>query len=262
MKNTLSNFILGSLLLLAFSSFISAAPSAVYQAVGPTASSIQGTVDQFRNALGGANNGNAAGPLAGGRREINWDGGGSTATAIGANPFDGFLNIRGGRFVTDGAGFLQAPASGLAGFFGNSLYASIFGTFSPVRLFTPIDSNLTEAQFFIPGSNGGTAATTRAFGVVFTDIDSTEQQSRPGRCNSCTRVEYYDADGSLLFTSFAPAAPGDGNLSFVGVVFDDARIASVRITAGAAAASPIAFDSLDVVMMDDFIYGEPQAILE
>jgi len=260
MKKTISNFIRGSFILLAFSSFINAAPSAVFQAVGPTANSIQGTVDQFRAALGGANNGNAAGPLATGRREINWDGGGSTATSIGATPFDVFLNNRGGRFSTDGTGFLQAPASGLAAFFGNQIYGSIFNSFSPVRLFTPIDSNRTEAVFFIPGSNGGLPATTRGFGVVFTDIDSTEQQSRPGRCNSCTRLEYLDAEGHLLFTTFAPAAPGNGNLSFVGVIFDDARIASVRITAGATAASPVEFDLLDVVMMDDFIYGEPQAV--
>src|SRR5262245_29795432 len=35
--------------------------------------SIQATVDSFRAALGDPNNGNAAGPLASGRREINWD---------------------------------------------------------------------------------------------------------------------------------------------------------------------------------------------
>src|SRR5438874_1674367 len=35
-------------------------------------SSIQGTVDAFRAALGDPNNGNAPGPLFSGRREINW----------------------------------------------------------------------------------------------------------------------------------------------------------------------------------------------
>ena len=39
--------------------------------------SIQPEVDAFRAALGEPNNGNAAGPLASGRREINWDGGGA-----------------------------------------------------------------------------------------------------------------------------------------------------------------------------------------
>ena len=55
-------------------------PPAVFQAAGPTADSIQGTVDEFRAALGNPNNGNDPGPLATGRREINWDGGGNNNT--------------------------------------------------------------------------------------------------------------------------------------------------------------------------------------
>src|SRR5262245_31127392 len=46
----------------------------VFQAAGPNVSSIQSAVDQFRIALGGDNNGVAAGTDTG-RREINWDGG-------------------------------------------------------------------------------------------------------------------------------------------------------------------------------------------
>ena len=38
------------------------------------------TVDAFRTALGDPNNGNNPGPLASGRREINWDGGGNNFT--------------------------------------------------------------------------------------------------------------------------------------------------------------------------------------
>src|SRR5512134_252790 len=59
---------------------------AVFQAAGPTAESIQGTVDAYRAALGDPNNGNTAGPLAAGRREINWDGGGSDATTAPVTP--------------------------------------------------------------------------------------------------------------------------------------------------------------------------------
>jgi hypothetical protein len=261
--NTKRQLIFKSIFAAAFFAALAVIPTAaqtVFQASGPDAASIQGAVDQFRAALGGANNGNAPGPLAGGRREINWDGGGSTATSIGATPFDVFLNTRGGRFSTDGVGFLQAPASGMGDFFGNPGYAAIFRTFSPVRLFTPIDSNLTEAQFFIPGSNGGIEASTRAFGVVFTDIDSSGQQSRFRPCNTCTVVDFLDAAGNIVFSSLAPASPGNGNLSFLGVVFDDARIARVRIRAGAAVAGPTEFDALDLVMMDDFIYAEPQAL--
>ena len=76
---------------------------AVFQAAGPTANSIQSTVDAFRAALGDPNNGNA-GPLASGRREINWDGGGNNNTTTPpVTPFDVFLNTRGARFTTRGS---------------------------------------------------------------------------------------------------------------------------------------------------------------
>jgi hypothetical protein len=259
MKNAVRKFILGNFILLVFANLAGAQP-VVFKAAGPTAVSIQGTVDQFRASLGGANNGNTPGPLAAGRREINWDGGGSTATSVGTTPFDVFLNTRGGRFETDGPGFLQAPASGLGDFLGNPTYANIFRSFSPVRLFSPIDSNLTVARFFIPGTAGGVPAATRGFGVVFTDVDSNEQPVRNRPCNTCTTVEFLDAEGNVLFNSFAPSAPGDGNLSFLGAVFEDARVASVRIKAGNKAAGAAEFDSIDLVMMDDFIYGEPQLL--
>src|SRR5262245_42040950 len=63
----------------------------VFQAAGPTAASIQGTVDAFRAALGDPNNANNPGPLTSGRREINWDGGGSDTTTDPVTPFNVFL---------------------------------------------------------------------------------------------------------------------------------------------------------------------------
>ena len=233
----------------------------VFQAAGPNPASIQSTVDQFRNALGGTNNGNASGPIAGGRREINWDGGGSTATSLGVTPFDVFLNTRGNRSTTPGTGFVQAPAAGLAGLFGNPAYATIFQAFSPSRLFSAIGSNITETTFFEPGSGDTKPALTRAFGVVFTDVDLPDGSGpggKRGNRHASTLVEYFGADGELLFSSFVPAAPGDGSISFFGIVLPDPRIARVRITAGGAI--PGADDTDDVVVMDDFIYGEPKAI--
>ncbi|MGH8500736.1 MAG: hypothetical protein ACRERV_18280, partial [Methylococcales bacterium] len=198
--------------------------AAVFQAAGPNAASIQGVVDQFRAALGGVNNGSTPGTLAG-RREINWDGGGSTATSPGPTPFDVFLNSRGGRFTTPGSGFVQAPASGLADIFGNLSYAGIFKTFSPVRFFSPVGSNVTEVQFFVPGSRGGIPAASRGFGAVFADVDLPDGSGpgeKRGNRHSSTLIRYYGADGSLLFSSFVPASPGDGSLSFFGIVLNDA----------------------------------------
>jgi hypothetical protein len=235
----------------------------VFQAAGTSAASIQSTVDQFRAALGATNNGNNPGQ-ASGHREINWDGGSPTnaATSLSGTPLTAFLNTRGANITTRGSGFVQAPASGLADTFGNSSYATIFHAFSPLRLFSPIASNVTVVEFAVPGSNGNTPATTTGFGVVFTDVDSPDgsrPDDRTGNRHASTVIEYFGTHGELLFKSFAPASPGDGNLSFLGVVFDDARIARVKIIAGDAAPGPND-GSADIVMMDDFLYGEPTAL--
>jgi len=236
----------------------------VFQAAGPDIASIQNTIDQYRAALGATNNGNAPGPLTNGRREINWDGGGSTATSVVGTPFTGFLANRGALFATTGTGFVQAPLAGLAETFHNETYVTIFQPFSPQRLFSPIDSNVTEAQFFVPGGGDAPApATTTGFGAVFTDVDLPDGSGsgdKNGNRKASTLIECFGTDGGLLFRSVAPASPGDGSLSFIGIVFVDARIARVRITSGDAAPGPNDDGTHDIVMMDDFLYGEPQPL--
>jgi hypothetical protein len=242
----------------------------VFQAAGSTAASIQSPVDAFRAALGNPNNGNNPGPLASGRREINWDGGNPNVldTTAPVTPFNVFLNTRGSQFTTPGLGLSQAPPSGgpqggLAVLFGNPTYGKIFRTFSPSRLFTPVGSNITEGLFFIPGTNGTVHATVRGFGAVFTDVDQPDGSGpggKKGNRHASTLIEYFGADGKLLFSSFVSASPGDGNLSFFGIVFDDARIARVRIETGDVAPGPNDDRKHDIVVMDDFIYGEPQLL--
>jgi len=229
----------------------------VFQAAGPTAASIQGTVDAFRAAVGDPNNGNNPGPLTVGRREINWDGGdpNNMDTTAPVTPFDTFLNIRGAEFTTPGVGLSQAATSGLAVLFNNATYATIFTTFSPSRLFTPVGSNVTNGSFFVPGTNGVTPATVTAFGAVFTDVDQPDGTRR----KAGALIEYFDQSGKRIFSSAVPASPGDASLSFIGIKFDDARIASIQIT---TAEAPGANDDRrhDIVMMDDFIFGEPQPL--
>jgi hypothetical protein len=242
---------------------------AVFQAAGPNVASIQSSVDAFRAALGNPNNGNA-GPLDTGHREINWDGAGGvdTTTTVPVTPFNVFLNTRGSQFTTPGLGFTQAPASGgpqggLAVLFDNPSYALIFQPFSNMRLFTPVGSNITEALFFQPGSNGTVQATVTGFGAVFTDVDQPDGSGpsvKHGNRGASTLIEFFGVHGELLFSSYVPASPGDGSLSFFGVKFNDARIASVRITAGNAVPGPDDDSKSDIVMMDDFIYGEPKAL--
>jgi hypothetical protein len=212
-------------------------------------------VDAFRAALGNPNNANAAGPLGSGRREINWDGGGDATTPAGS-VFTGFLNIRGAQFVTPGTGFVQAPTSGgpqggLATFFNNATYATIFSTFSPLRLFAPVGSTITDVSFFIPGTNGGVPATVSGFGAVFTDVDL---------ANS-TSMQFFDVFNNSLGIFSVPASTvASGGLSFLGVTFDAGeRIGRVRIISGNAALGPNDGSGIDVVAMDDFIFSEPVA---
>src|SRR5881397_1452027 len=228
-------------------------PPTVFQVAGPTAASIQSTVDAFRAELGVPNNGNTPGPLASGRREINWDGGGAnTNTDVPVTPFNVFLNTRGGQFTTPGTGLSQAPPSGgpqggLAVLFNNPTYGTIFRTFSPQRLFTAVGSNITEGLFFVPGSNGTVRATVSGFGAVFTDVDRPTGSGPERNRRASTLIEYFgtaaadgddDDDEKLLFKGVVPASPGDGSLSFFGIVFKDARIARVRITSGSVAPGP------------------------
>jgi hypothetical protein len=241
---------------------VSAGP-VVVQAAGPDPESITPVVEVFREALGDLNP-NVAGSFPSGRREINWDGVPDAFAAPNLLPPD-FFNVnspRGAVFETPGSGVQvsanQDNPTGTPIEFGNinPTYPELFRTFSPQRLFTALDSTVTEVRFFVPGST--TPATVSGFGAVFTDVD---------RLTS-TKIEYIDAAGQLLFRAFVQPLPGrHETLSFLGVRFEDGeRIAKVRITSGNANLSPNTFegplDSLfvDLVVMDDFIYGEPQAI--
>jgi hypothetical protein len=241
---------------------VAAAP--VFFEVGGSAapSSIQTTVDAFRAALGDPNNMNAPGPLASGRREINWDGGGPPvdANAPGGTPFNVFLNTRGGQFLTDGTGFLQAPPSGgpqdgLAGAFSNPTYGTTFGVFSPNRDFTPVGSTTTLGVFFIPGTAGGTPAEVSGFGAVFTDVDLADT----------TEIEFFDRNSNLLTSrSVLPGSVPDASLSFLGVTFNAGeKIAFIRITTGTDPLAQGVNDNpaagTDLVVMDDFLFAEPVA---
>ena len=233
----------------------------MFQAAGPTETSIELVVAEFRVALG-IDNGNNPGPLGGGRREINWDGGGAaTNTTDPVTPFETFLNSRGARFTTKGTGLSQATPAGLVTLFKNTDYLTIFNTFSAPRLFTPVGSNITEATFFVPGSLGKTRATVRGFGAVFTDVDQPGGKG-PGKSanlQASTLLDFFDANNNRVFSSVVPGSPGDGSLSFFGVLFDEATIARVVITTGTAAPGRDD-DERDIVMMDDFIFSEPEAL--
>jgi hypothetical protein len=219
----------------------------VREAAGANAAAIQAAVDQFRADLGGANNGNTVGTQPAGRREINWDGGGAAANVtLDPIPMTRF-SARGASFVTPGSGFeisgQPLPEFGEL----NATYPGLFASFSSPRIFSPLNSNVMDVLFHVPGDTA-VAAAVGGFGAVFTDVDSA----------TSTRLEFYSPDGVLLYERFVPAAGGNETLSFLGVSFDSGELVGrVRIVSGNVALGPNEGGTLDVVAMDDFIYAEP-----
>jgi len=134
----------------------------------------------------------------------------------------------------------------------NPTYPTIFQTFSPPKLFTPLGSNLTDVTFFVAGST--TPATVSGFGAVFTNV------ANP----NTTSIQYFDFYGTSLGTFFVPATAGGKTLSFLGVTFNAGeRVGRVRITTGTTALGPNdAPPGTNIVVMDDFIYGEPVACIQ
>src|SRR5262249_56202786 len=78
---------------------------------GANAAAVTDTVNAFRAALGNPNNANDPGPLAPGRREINWDGGGPPVIdgTAAVTPFTVFQNTRGATFTTPATGLTPPP---------------------------------------------------------------------------------------------------------------------------------------------------------
>ncbi|MCZ2341199.1 MAG: VCBS repeat-containing protein [Bacteroidales bacterium] len=203
--------------------------------------------DQFRTDLGDT------------RREITWDGVATNQADPNTLPGNAFAG-QGLRLTTTGTGFKvsgdPAVVGNAASQFGsiNTTYRTAFQqSFTTPRLFTPIGSNITTINFVVPGSD--TPATVRGFGAVFSDVDTA----------AGAKIEFFDVDGNLIFSRAVPHLSGNGNLSFLGASFDTASIATVRITSGEAAIAASVDDitqggKADLVVMDDFVYGEPGSI--
>jgi len=238
---------------IAMQSSVVAAP-VVFQDIGPTGGDIQATVDAFSTALGSPLNGSLLGPLAGGRRGINWDGPDSVVPFdLPGNTFNSPPVTRGVELSTPGTGFrVSNDAGGIDVEFDsfNANYPGEFTTFSSPRLFSPVGSNVVDVNFFVPGSSA--PATVSGFGAVFTDVDT-----------PVSRIEYFDENDS--FISSTTVLTQDKGLSFLGVIFDAGeRIGRVRITLGNSALGPNddASGNVDVVVLDDFFYSEPAALPE
>jgi hypothetical protein len=156
---------------------------------------------------------------------------------------------RGVVFSTPGTGFLVSANAGGATppLFG---FPNDFQTFSPQKLFTAVNSNITDVNFFVPGTN--IAATTDAFGLIFVDVEVA----------GSTHIDFFDQNNTQIFTRTALVAGNEG-LSFLGAVANAGeQIARVRITSGAntiVSNGVLGNPNDDAAVMDDFLYAEPLA---
>ena len=212
-------------------------------------------VEEYRTLFGGQNNGGDPGSKgATGYREINWDSLPDEEAAPNQYAPDFFNQpaaprARGALLETPGEGLMVSadrdnPYGALPRFGNiNPTYADIFKVFSEERLFSPVGSNIVDLTFFVPGTN--TPAGVRGFGAIYTDVDTDH-----------TAFEYFDINGNSLGKFQTPIA--DNGLSFLGVAFPQPIVHRVRIAYGTDALGPNDGNGVDVAVMDNFIYGEPQ----
>lgn len=212
---------------------------------------ITASIAEFRGVLGDPVNGGAAGSQPVGRREISWDGVPADLTNNELFPGD-FFNTRAPRgvvFTTPGNGF-RTSDNNVTDL--DPSFAQEFAFFSPRKTFLAAGSNVMDVDFRVPG--GTDPASVRGFGVVFSDVD---------RPNSAT-LEFFSREGSLGRFE-APVRAAGSSLSFLGVTFEGKIVTRVRITSGRAAVIAGSRDvsgggANDLVIMDDFLFDEPQPV--
>lgn len=217
---------------------------------------IQAKIDEYKALLGADNGGVPGTQGATGFREVNWDGLTDAECAPTYYVPDLFNSptaprSRGIVLSTPGTGLLVSADSnnptGTLPSFGNinPTYVNTFPAFSGERLFSPVGSNIADIRFYVPGTS--TKAVVRGFGAVYVDVDRVEN----------TAFEYFDINDKSLGTYATPVL--DGGHVFLGVLFPEAVVHRVRIEYGNTALGPDDGGSVDVSVMDNFIYGEPQA---
>ena len=202
---------------------------------------------EFRTAVGDPANAGGAGPQPGGRREIRWDGVPGEQVNTDAFPADFFLNA-GLISTTDGVG-LRVSDNDFRDV--NPTYEAEFEAFSPIKTFMATGSARMTLDFRVPGTQQ--AGLVNGIGIVFSDVD------REGTAS----IEPFTADGESLGRYAAPARVDAAGHSFIGVVYDRPVVARVEVISGEAALAPGRNDlsqggTSDLVVTDDFIYGEPQ----
>lgn len=232
---------------------------------------IEKVMDIYKTLLGGVDNGNNSanmtGTIASGYRSIDWDDPiipfRMARDYLSTTVFKGLLlrstknkfrvsNPRSNIFST-GSSLNNQTKNDFSFDSINPEASENFIPFTKDRMFAPIENNTFGVEFAIPGMTRATIrATVQGFGAVFLDVNKAET----------TKLTYYGKTGCILSEEFVPVSPN--GFSFVGG-FSGSKtnpIYRVRIVLGDNSIDG-AFSSgrnkdFDVVVMDDFIYSEPQ----
>ncbi|KAK1859285.1 hypothetical protein I4F81_001882 [Pyropia yezoensis] len=223
-------------------------PAKAVKDTGAHAGDIRHAFEKFGRLLGEQDN-ESGPPAHRGRRSINWDGAGVPFKMPGdffntVVPHGAVFHAKGGEFRVSNPPREQHIDDDRFSSINKKLSKQI-KTFSPKRLFTPLKGNVMEVRFEVPGKRG-VKATTTGFGAVFVDLDH----------DHVTSLEYFDAHRRRLAKAFVPSKKG--GLSFLGVVFNKPVVSYVRMTLGNRKVTDHDDGHGDVVVADDFVYGEPQ----
>lgn len=222
---------------------------------GSGAANVATAITNFQNALGGANNASNPGPIATGFRSINWDAGivPVQPAAFPENFFNTTAGPTRGLIVGAGGNAIQASNNDFAGI--NATYAGQFEAFSNANTFgVTANTNILWARFELPAA-AGVPGRVQGFGAVFSDVDVA----------GSTTIEFFNGNTSLG-TFEVPVRTDANGHSFLGVVWTDAqRVTACRLTLGngnlGAANNDITDGGAnDLVVVDDFFYGEPQLV--
>jgi len=226
--------------------------AAIFGASGADAAAIRSAVTAFQESLGPLNAPGATGNPAG-RREINWDGVPVGFSSPNNMPPDFFNknSVRGAVFAADHpdwTGFQVSTNSADGPVRFDNLYAgnaAIFSVFSAQKLFTSVGTNVYNLDFFVPGTE--VRGKVKGFGAVFANV----------ALPFTSAIELYNGDGLLLGRYYVPVAAK--GLSFIGVTFANKMVTRVRIVPGNAVVGTAddPANGRNVVVVDDFIYGEP-----